>query len=342
MTVSELNLIGSIEAHEEPTWCISLHATLPLVATCSSDKTSKIYDISEITNIKEVKVLDEQTHNKTIRSVSFKPSMSEEYPTLALGSFDATCSIWGADNYRSDWELLAVIEGHENEVKCIDWSMDGKYLASCARDKTIWVWETDEMNEEFECIAVLSEHEGDVKFVKWNDKGGDAHMFISCSYDDTLRVWRQDSYDEDEWQCVAMMRFEGTVWGATWVNDRSIACCTDEGEVFVYERIDVEREEDENVPSTIKKVEEWVVDNNFKSVGKIHEGSVYSVDSNGKKIVSGGRDGVICVYERVGDKWIISNMKRLSHGMKEVNCVRLREDGVVVSCGDDGFVKIWE
>lgn len=340
MTVSELNLVGTIDAHEEPAWSVSVHATLPLIATCSSDKKSKIYDISNVKDIREVTVLDEQTHTKTIRSVSFKPSTSDEYPTLALGSFDATCSIWGADNYRSDWELLAVIEGHENEVKCIDWSADGKYLATCARDKTIWVWETDEMNEEFECVAVLSEHEGDVKFVKWNNCGGDAHMFVSCSYDDTLRVWRHDSYDEDEWQCVAIMRFEGTVWGATWINERSIACCTDEGEVFVYERVDLGKEETV-MPSTIKEVEEWVVDSDFKKVGKMHEGAVYSVDSDGGKLVSGGRDGVICVYERVNGSWSVTSMKKLAHGLKEVNSVRFGKEGLVVSCGDDGSVKLW-
>ncbi|KGK35616.1 hypothetical protein JL09_g5234, partial [Pichia kudriavzevii] len=111
----ELELLGEIQAHEEPVWAVSTHSSLPLLATCSSDKTSKVYDISDLNNIRAVTTLDEQTHTKTIRSVSFKPSTTREYPTLALGSFDSTCSVWGADTPESEWELLAVIEGHENE-----------------------------------------------------------------------------------------------------------------------------------------------------------------------------------------------------------------------------------
>lgn len=351
MTVKQLELEAEIPAHEEAVWGISVHSVLPILATCSSDKTSKIYDIENLDRIKEIKVLDEQTHTKTIRSVSFKPSSKKEYPTLALGSFDSTCSVWGADSYKSEWELLAVIEGHENEVKCIDWSVDGKYLATCARDKTIWVWETDEMNEEFECISVLNEHEGDVKSVKWNTNAdGNAHAFMSCSYDDTMRVWRQDQYDEDEWNCVAIIRFECTVWGATWVDDATIACCTDDGEVALYERVDLEgaasseAEGQPGLPNTIKKTEQWRVNEKFSSLAsKIHNGPIYSIDSRNGKIVSGGSDGVIVVYEQhLPGEWSISSLTRMAHGVREINCVKLGHDDRILSCGDDGTVRVWK
>jgi WD40 repeat protein len=346
MTVEGLQLAAEIKAHEEPVWSISVHSTLPLLATCSSDKTSKLYDISNLNNVKEVTILDEQTHTKTIRSISFKPSNSKDYPTLALGSFDSTCSIWGADSYKSDWELLAVVEGHENEVKCIDWSKDGKYLATCARDKTVWIWETDEMNEEFECIAVLSEHEGDVKYVKWDNE----HSFMSCSYDDTLRIWRQDEYDDDEWNCTAVIRFENTVWSAAWVNQDTIVCCIDDGEVLMYERIKEGNEIDEDItksesklPNTIKKVEEWRINSQFRSsVSKIHNGSVYSVESKNEVIVSGGRDGVVAVYKKINDEWVVTGIQRLAHGVNEVNHVVIADADTAVSCGDDGSVKIWK
>ncbi|KAG0675237.1 Cytosolic iron-sulfur protein assembly protein [Pichia californica] len=340
----KLELLSSMKAHDESAWAVSVHSKLPILATCSSDKTSKIYDINDPKNPKLVTVLDEQTHTKTIRSVRFKPSKEESYPTLALGSFDSTCSIWGADSFRSEWELLAVIEGHENEVKSIDWSTDGKYLATCARDKTVWIWETDSMNEEFECIAVLSEHEGDVKFVKWNDKG-DNNVFVSCSYDDTLRIWRQDDYDEDEWNCVALIRLESTVWGAAWVDNNTVVCCCDDGEVLVYEcdKYSPSNENEGNtLPNTIKKVESWSISKEFKQVGKRHEGTVYSVDSRNGKIVSGGSDGCLYVYERKDDKsWVVRSSHKLSHGVREVNCVQFSNDSSVVSCGDDGYVNIW-
>lgn len=347
-TIPQLELLTSIKAHEESVWSVSVHSKLPILATSSSDKKSKIYDISDVKNPKLVKILDEETHTKTIRSVSFKPSESEEYPTLALGSFDSTCSIWGADSFKSEWELLAVIEGHENEVKCIDWSMDGKYLATCARDKTIWIWETDSMNEEFECIAVLSEHEGDVKFVKWNNKGDD-HVFASCSYDDTLRIWRQDEYDEDEWNCVALIRLESTVWSVSWVDRNTVVCCCDDGEVILYECSKqgddgVTKEAGSKLPNTIKKVETWSASAEFKKVSKLHEGVVYSVDSRDGRIVSGGSDGCVFVYEKnnTDGTWEVCGSFKLCHGMREINNVKFGSDkNTVISCGDDGHVNLW-
>lgn len=363
----ELRLLAKIQAHDESVWNMSVHSKLPILATCSSDRTSKIYDISVLENVKLTTVLDEQTHTKTIRCVSFKPSSEEAYPTLALGSFDSTCSIWGADSFKSEWELLAVIEGHENEVKSIDWSLDGRYLATCARDKTIWIWETDSMNEEFECIAVLSEHEGDVKFVKWNDKGEDTHVFVSCSYDDTLRIWRQDEYDEDEWNCVAMINLENTVWGAAWVDNDTIVCCCDDGKVLVYEsdrkrvlteadKAEAEQGQDKDdqettdsskkLPSTIKKIETWSASSAFGKVSRMHEGTVYSVDSRGGRIVSGGSDGCVYVYEREAagpesGEWRVCASHSLCHGVREVNSVRFVRDNTVASGGDDGSVAVW-
>lgn len=333
----ELELLGEIQAHEEPVWAVSTHSSLPLLATCSSDKTSKVYDISDLNNIRAVTTLDEQTHTKTIRSVSFKPSTTREYPTLALGSFDSTCSVWGADTPESEWELLAVIEGHENEVKCIDWSLDGKYLATCARDKTIWVWETDEMNEEFECIAILSEHEGDVKFVKWNNINGE-HSFLSCSYDDTLRIWRQDDYDEDEFNCVGIIRFECTVWSATWIDEDTVACSTDGGQVLMYERASHPSSSD-GLPSTVKKVEEWKISPSFKVAN--HNGPVYSIVSKKGVLVSVGSDGVITKMEKKEGEWRVSGDKKLGHGVREINGVAITNEGVIVTCGDDGVVRIW-
>lgn len=58
----------------------------------------------------------------------------------ATASFDSTVVIWKKKS-SSDYEVIANLEGHENEVKCTAWSPDGAYLASCSRDRSVWIWD---------------------------------------------------------------------------------------------------------------------------------------------------------------------------------------------------------
>ncbi|ODQ81540.1 hypothetical protein BABINDRAFT_159816 [Babjeviella inositovora NRRL Y-12698] len=350
--------LHTLLGHTDKVWSVSLHRTLPLVATVSSDKQCRVYDLG---SGQLVTVLDD-THKRSICSVAWKPTSALELPALAMGSFDATVSIWGREDHEDtgdDWNLLAIIEGHENEVKGVCWNKDGYLLASCSRDKSIWIWETDESNDEFECISVLQEHSQDVKHVTWH---GAEDLLASLSYDDTVRIWRED---DDDWSCVAVLNgHTGTVWCSDFEIQTSqtarleseangeangeantngvgretrLVSCSDDTTVRVWNRVAI------SSSSAFRTNEQW---EQQSILPQIHTRAVYSVSWSpySPRIASTGSDGKLAVYRESAAGWVVELVQELAHGIYEVNSVawgRLGELEILVTGGDDGNVHVW-
>lgn len=229
----------------ERTWLTAPHPTLPLVATCSSDKTVRVYSL---TNFKLLSTIS-GGHKRSVRTCAWKPHVSGE-SVLATGSFDATVGIWRRwDSYGSrnpnapdsqggpdapdgdssnddkdededdeEWRFAVLLDGHDSEVKSVSWSPSGMLLATCARDKSIWIWEDlDDGDNNFETVAVMQEHGGDVKCVAWHPV---EECLASGGYDDTIRLWREDL---DDWGQVACIKnHQGTVWFLDWEDPENV------------------------------------------------------------------------------------------------------------------------
>ncbi|KAF7595743.1 Cytosolic iron-sulfur protein assembly protein [Aspergillus hancockii] len=221
----------------ERTWLTSPHPSLPIVATCSSDKTIRVYSL---TNFRLLSTIS-GGHKRSVRTCAWKPHVQGE-SVLATGSFDATVGIWrrwdtygqaegdpevwglssetpndnGVNNQEDgdneEWRFAVLLDGHDSEVKSVSWSPSGMLLATCSRDKSIWIWEDlDDGDNNFETVAVMQEHEGDVKCVVWHPV---EECLASASYDNTIRLWREDI---DDWCQVSCLKgHTGTVWHLDW------------------------------------------------------------------------------------------------------------------------------
>ncbi|XP_019728988.1 transducin beta-like protein 2 [Hippocampus comes] len=90
--------------------------------------------------------------------------------------------------------LASSLKGHSGNVTCLDFSSNGKYLASCADDRTVRIWSTkDFLDREHKCLRanVELDHATLVRF------SPDSRAFITwLAYGDTIRVFKMSKKQE--------------------------------------------------------------------------------------------------------------------------------------------------
>lgn len=147
---------STITGHDERAWHIAWNPTKPLLASCSADKSVRLYNYTSSNSLEspDLKFSHIATiptgHSKTVRALAWAPSGK----TLATASFDSNIGIWEQESSSDDdgdgdghghpsgeWECASLLEGHETECKSVAYSSSGTLLASCSRDKTVWIWE---------------------------------------------------------------------------------------------------------------------------------------------------------------------------------------------------------
>lgn len=356
----------SIRDHSDRVWQVALHPEMPLIASASADKTTRIYSRNDYRQIGYI----EGTHKRSIRSCAWKNGESKA--VLATASFDGTAGIWDCqgdeETGTGEWECAGLLEGHENEVKCVAWSASGTLLATCSRDKSIWVWDCENY-EDPECLSVLQEHTQDVKCVAWHPM---EELLASGSYDDDIRIWRDDG---DDWICCATLQgHEGTVWSIAFEALKDVTSTTrlvsasGDSCIRIWARPlqNSERSsKDTTMPSILRpSVEEhWILQ---AVLDKCHTGDIYTVawSPDTGRIASAGADGNIVIYHekptRTADSppshlhnlsytatsWEVAFEKTSAHGVYEINNLVWGgiRDGkeLLFSAGDDGVIHIWE
>ncbi|KAG6914612.1 hypothetical protein DXG01_016345 [Tephrocybe rancida] len=327
--------IATLQGHAERAWNIAWNPTRPILASCSADKTVRMYTYSgdelKFTHLSTL----ETGHTKSVRALAWAPSGK----TLATASFDSNIGIWEQENGGEgdedgavgEWECVSQLEGHETECKSVAYSSTGTLLASCSRDKTVWVWEVHP-DADFECMGVLMDHSQDVKCVAWHPS---EEILASASYDDTIKLYIDDP--SDDWFCFATLSgHTSTVWSVVFSPDgRYLASASDDRTVRIWQRVDEAR---------------------WESVLLLggHERSVYSLSwgvGTGKGLgwlASSGSDGVIQVWELSDSKSAGISAPRHellarvanAHDVYDVNtvswCPRAGHTNLLASAGDDG------
>ncbi|KAA8894690.1 WD40-repeat-containing domain protein [Sphaerosporella brunnea] len=329
-----LQKLASVSAHTNRIWQCTPHPTLPLLATASGDKSSRIISLLTYNTLSTI----DGGHKRSIRSVAWKPNTRGE-SVLASGSFDATAGIWrryeddsGAatgeeynDEEDEEWRFAVVLDGHESEIKSVAWSAGGSFLPLARETRR--------------------------------------RSFCSASYDDTIRLYREDL---DDWVCCTLLEgHESTVWCITFEPLTTPNYDAKRGARLAHCKSNSPRPV---LPSRCSAVHRPPV------LRPPHSAPPASISAQSchrtGRIASCGGDGKIVLYEEdktsapgamevdgdakaeQGSKaWKIVAELKGAHGVYEINNVawskrydkdkRGEDDEIIVSVGDDGNVNIW-
>ncbi|GBE89125.1 WD40 repeat-like protein [Sparassis latifolia] len=356
--LARIEPVAQLEGHDDRAWHVAWNPARPILATCSADKSVRMYSYRANPNPEDEDSLSltfshiatiPTGHAKTVRAIAWSPSGK----TLATASFDSNIGIWAQEDDETEdedggspnaqWECMSLLEGHETECKSVAYSSSGNLLASCSRDKTVWIWEVHP-DSDFECMGVLMEHSQDVKCVAWHPT---EEILASASYDDTIKLYIDDP--SEDWFCFTTLTgHASTVWSLAFSPDgQFLASGSEDKTVRIWERVQEHKWE-------------------CVSVLDGHERSVYSVTwGRGKGaeegsvgwLASTGGDGKILiwdirisVYASGGGKSTLTHrvLARLpsAHGVFDVNsivwCPKEGLEDVFATAGDDGLVRVWK
>ena len=165
----------SFRGYEDKIWLIIFHQTLPIMASCSEDKTVKLWELTKDgSNAYGVYVL--RDHTEKFNSVVFHPSL----PILITGSNEKTIKIWKINTYNYTLNLRETLLEHDNSINVITIHKKLPIMASGDYNGIVKLWllntvkilnEEDDEEEELKlvCFSTLKDYDYLIKYAVFHD-----------------------------------------------------------------------------------------------------------------------------------------------------------------------------
>ena len=169
--------IGYLEGHNSDVNSVKWSNDSQLFASCALDKTVRFWDIRENKNINILSAIQ----YANINDIAIFSSSNNII--VAVGHTDGLMTIW---DYSKQCVIKEIYE-HNEQIRSVAFSPDGKYLLSGAFDSKIKIYD---VNNNFNFIGEI-EHGDKVVSCKWHP---DIPLIISTSADKTARVWIPSKY----------------------------------------------------------------------------------------------------------------------------------------------------
>ncbi|MEU4561789.1 hypothetical protein AB0F72_25685 [Actinoplanes sp. NPDC023936] len=263
------------------------------VAAAVGDGTVRIWDITG-------RPLTTLTLGSPVLGVAFSPD-----GTRIAGSGTGTIRVWNASGRGTPTTL----SGHEGAVKKVDFSPDGRLLASAGDDGTVRVWPVTGGG----APVILRGNDSSVETVTFSPDG--RRVASSHSGSNTIRIWSVLG-DQDP---VVLRGHDGAVWSLAFSPDgRRLASSSTDGTLRFWDPAAAAD------PFVLRgsRAPVWSVD----------------ADAGGRVLAAGGADGTVRVWQH---PWTAA--PTLLEGSKgEVSAVAVSADGRwVAGGGTDRTVRVW-
>ena len=164
--------IHSLEGHNSDVNSVKWSNDSQLFASCGLDKTVRFWDIREHKNINILSAIKYADINDI---AVFSKNNST---IVAVGHVDGLMTIW---DYTKQCVIKEIYE-HNEQIRSVAFSPDGKYLLSGSFDNKIKIYD---INNNF-CNIGEIEHGDKVVSCKWHPE---IPLIVSTSADKTARVW---------------------------------------------------------------------------------------------------------------------------------------------------------
>ncbi|MBW4695482.1 MAG: hypothetical protein KME27_27350 [Lyngbya sp. HA4199-MV5] len=164
----------TLTGHADWVWSIAFSPDGSTLASSSSDRTIKLWDMQTQQCYKTL-----AGHAEAVRSIAFAvtPTNGLHGACLVSGSDDHTVRLW-----NDNGDCLRVLQGHTSWISAVAFSPDGNLLASGSEDQSVRLWDA----RTNQCLRLLQGYNSGVWSIAFNPNG---RTLVSGGQDRVVRVW---------------------------------------------------------------------------------------------------------------------------------------------------------